>query len=991
MGCLQKSCRHAAAAALMFLLAGTAQAQISSATIKGQIKSGEVPVRAGLPVVAVNTETGFTYKATTEVDGTFTITYLPPGHYEIRVTDQGGMAKSEPITVAVDETAYVDLALAKVEAGESIVVTGSRQRRSVKTSEVGTNIPPKLIEALPQASRNFLTSVDLVPGVVFQQDAAGNTTVQAGAQNHDNVNVFIDGVSQKNNILRGGLVGQDSSRGNPFPQSAIQEFKVVTQNYKAEFDQVSSAAITAVTKSGTNEVHGDVYFDRSETSWRAKSPLEIQKEQLGQPLMPSSKNEFGVSLGGPIQKDALHLFLAYDGKNINDSRQVVPKNLDKLPADKGIVPLLSNQGGSYTDGFNEHLVFGKLDARLSDDQKLAISTKVRLESDHLPEDLNLSAHGNDKQKTNNEYRIDGVLYSNLGQDWVSETRADYQYALWNPHPNFNGPEFKYKASTANPPTIGSGQDVIWMGGSPDNQRRAQSGFTISQHMTNRSLESHLFKGGAKFAFLNYDLSGTSRAVDVVNTLVDPSTGLRYYDSATGKCTGTNVINNGSNSDQCNIDRALAPSSVSINNAQIGLFVQDDWDVFSRLQLNLGVRWDVETNMLNNGYVTPADRVAALNAPDTRTFSGQTAQPGQTYAQSLAKGGINIADYIADGRSRKTYLGAIAPRVGLSYDVLGDRSTVVFGGYGRSYDRTMANHALDEQQKNAQLNGEIWLIRNNFKMPYTDQFSVGVRQAVFTWNLEIVASELDGKNQFQWFSGNRDLNGGWATQSTIDPLWGGPAGYGSLILGDFIGETRTRQLLFQAVKPYTRESGWTVTIAYTLSDAKTKHRDWNDDVFDWTYGRFTDRPWNPSRLVDKHRVVVAGMVDNLLPWDMMASAKFTYGSGLPRRIAGCPVVGTDPCSIANGGAVTLEGITTPFKQFDFGVQKRFRTGPGGFVIRADVINAFNWTNEVRDGSPWGGVGVAAGGNKYGLSELGIDNLIGVRGPMRTLKLTANYTF
>ncbi len=279
------------------------------------------------------------------------------------------------------------------------------------------------------------------------------------------------------------------------------------------------------------------------------------------------------------------------------------------------------------------------------------------------------------------------------------------------------------------------------------------------------------------------------------------------------------------------------------------------------------------------------------------------------------------------------------------------------------------------------------------MPYTDQFSVGIRQAVFMLNLELVASELDGKNQFQWFSGNRDLNGGWATQSTIDPLWGGPAGYGSLVLGDFIGETRTRQLLFQAVKPYTRESGWTVTIAYTLSDAKTKHREWNDDIFDWTYGRVAgDRPWNPSRLVDKHRLVVAGMVDKL-PWSMMVSAKFTYGSGLPRRVAGCPYVGNDPCNIANGGAVAFEGDTTPFRQLDLGVQKRFRTGPGGggFVIRADVINLFNWTNELRDGNPWGGVGVATGGNPYGLDNLGVDNVIAVRGPMRTLKLSGSYTF
>ena len=483
---------------------------------------------------------------------------------------------------------------------------------------------------------------------------------------------------------------------------------------------------------------------------------------------------------------------------------------------------------------------------------------------------------------------------------------------------------------------------------------------------------------------------------MVQTLIDRATGVPYYDPATGTCTGTNIINGGNNSDQCKIDRKLDPTAVSINNGQIGIYGQDDWDLTSSLQLNLGLRWDVETNMLNNDYVTPADRVAALNGPDTRTFGGQTAAPGQTYAQSLAKGGVNLADYIADGHSRKTYLGAFAPRLGASYDILGDKNTIVFGGYGRSYDRAMANHALDETQKNKQPKGEIWLIREDFHMPYTDQFSLGVRQAVSILNVEAAVSELDGKNQFQWFSGNRDLNGGYATQSGIDPLFGGPAGFGSLILGDFIGETRTRQFLGKIEKPYTRASGWTATIAYTYSDAQTKHREWNDDIFDFTYGRAgADRQFHTSRLVDKHRLVVAGLADNLLPFGFVVSSKFTYGSGLPRRVVGCPFVGDNPCSISNGtGAVALLGDSpSAFKQLDITVSKRFAVGPGGLTIRADVLDVFNWTNDSYDTNPFGGVGVPAGkpANSLGLDNLDLNKPNGIRGPTRTVKIAANYSF
>ena len=369
--------------------------------------------------------------------------------------------------------------------------------------------------------------------------------------------------------------------------------------------------------------------------------------------------------------------------------------------------------------------------------------------------------------------------------------------------------------------------------------------------------------------------------------------------------------------------------------------------------------------------------------------------GSANAKHLFKGGVNINDYIADGTKRKPYLGAIAPRLGASYDVFGEKSTVVFAGYGRSYDRTMANHALDEKQKNLQPGGEIWLIREDIKMPYTDQFSVGVRQAVFMFNVEAVVSELDGKNQFQWFSGNRDLNGGYATQSPIDPLFGGPAGYGSLILGDFIGETRTRQFLAKVEKPYSRASGWTATAAYTYSDAETKHREWNDDIFDFTYGRGpADRPWNTSRLVDKHRLVVAALADNLIPFGVVVSSKFTYGSGLPRRIVGCPYVGNNPCSISNGtGAVALLGTSPAFKQLDFSLSKRFSTGHGAFTVRADILNAFNWNNSAVDTNPFGGVGVPPGkpANSVGLDNLTLDNQIGIRGPTRTVKVGANYEF
>jgi hypothetical protein len=136
----------------------------------------------------------------------------------------------------------------------------------------------------------------------FNVDAKGHTSLRGGAQNLSSVNVFIDGVGQKSYVKEGGVSGQFFSQGNPFPQLAIGEYKVITSNYKAEYDQVSSAAITAGTKSGTNDFHGEVFGTYTDDGWRNRTPAE---EHSGKKT-PSHQGEYGLAFGGPILEDALH-------------------------------------------------------------------------------------------------------------------------------------------------------------------------------------------------------------------------------------------------------------------------------------------------------------------------------------------------------------------------------------------------------------------------------------------------------------------------------------------------------------------------------------------------------------------------------------------------------------------------------------------------------------------------------------------------------------
>jgi len=968
---------RALAAAALLAMAVPAFAQLSSATVRGSV-TAEAKAQGGATVTATNNATGQVTRTISRTDGTYTLVGLAPGSYKIDISAPGYAARSETLTVLVGQTVDLDLPLAKAGAVElsTVTVTGTNATDR-KTSEVGINITPKQIEALPQNSRNFLAFADLAPGVRVDTDPkTGQVTLRGGAQNRDNTNLFIDGVGQKNYILRGGVSGLDSTRGNPFPQSAVAEYKVLSSNYKAEFDQVSSTAITAVTKSGTNEFHGEAFFDRTGTNWRAYSPFEQQAKAQGVDRQATSTYQYGASFGGPIKQDVAHFFLAYEGKDINDSRSVIAQRTDLVDTSAGIFPSLISQQGSTVNKFKEDLLLGKVDLVVNDQHKLIFTTKVRREEDLVPESPTVSVPGNDKNRTNDETRVDLKHEWSLG-NFFNEARIGYEDYHWNPHSAATSTFFKYKVSSDN--LRDGSSDFLWVGGSPDAQNRRQRAWQFQDDLTYTGLAGHTIKGGLKFKDVRFDLSGTPNSVDTVEAVIDNATGIPYYDAASGTCltAAPDPSDTPVTTKSCKITRAEAAAAVQFKDKQIGLYIQDDWAVTKQLELNLGVRWDYETNMLNDKYVTPADRVAAFSALDTRAG----AAPGQTYAQSLEKGGINIADYVSTGSSRKAFKGAIQPRLGFSYDVTGDKNTVVFGGAGRAYDRTVANHMIDEMQKNAVPGGEVWMVKNDHKMPYTDQFSLGLRQGLGSWNGELGFIYQRGHNQFNWFEGNRDPQGGFGTQSPIDPLWGGPPGYGNLLLGDFITQTKTSSVYLKAEKPYTRSSGWGFAATYTYTDAKTTNREWTDDVFNFTYGR-SAAVYNPSTDIEKHRIVATGVTDRVLPWGLMLSGKVTLGSGMPYRII--------DCSQGFNACVTQAGDTPTTRQFDLAISKDVSIASyGQLTFRLDVINVFNtvnykgWDNWV--GGPGNPQNAFGGDNAH----LGVPN--DIASPMRTVKLSLRYLF
>ena len=233
---------------LSLVAAGSAFAQsASTATMRGKITNPQGNAVANAEINAVGTSTGFVHTVNSRADGTYTLAGLTPGLYNIVVAAPGYEPKSQDVTVLVGQTLDVNIRMSPTAVlSESITVVGT-QAVETKTSEIATNVTTQQMEALPQDDRNFLNFAALAPGIRLSNDPL-RKTFSGDAQNPEQTNVFIDGVSYKNDVGEGGVVGQDASRGNPFPQNAVQEFQVLTQNYKAEYEKAGSAIITVQIK-----------------------------------------------------------------------------------------------------------------------------------------------------------------------------------------------------------------------------------------------------------------------------------------------------------------------------------------------------------------------------------------------------------------------------------------------------------------------------------------------------------------------------------------------------------------------------------------------------------------------------------------------------------------------------------------------------------------------------------------------------------------------
>jgi hypothetical protein len=311
--------------------------------------SGAVVPKAHVTVR--NQDTNAQREVLSNDDGDYSVPLLPPGLYEVSV-EMPGFRRSvyRDVRLDVDQTARADFLLQVGRANDVVIVTETVPLVQTDTSTLGQVINRRQVSELPLNERNFLSFALLVPGGQMPVDGSMNST-QGGA-------ISVNGArEQSNNFLLDGVDNNDLyiNQYSVLPSvEAIQEFKVQSGNYSAEFGRSGGAQINVVLKSGTNQFHGAIFEFMRNRSLDAKNFFDLPECTPSSvpgtcgPIPRFDRNQFGGALGGPLQKDRTFFFVSYEGLRLRQAvtrQAAVPSQMQRMMVEYGVPPQYRNPAG----------------------------------------------------------------------------------------------------------------------------------------------------------------------------------------------------------------------------------------------------------------------------------------------------------------------------------------------------------------------------------------------------------------------------------------------------------------------------------------------------------------------------------------------------------------------------------------------------------------------------------------------------------------------
>jgi hypothetical protein len=850
-------------------------AQTSTGSIRGYVLTADGTPASGTTLTAKNIANGLTRTAVANERGFYVLSGLQPGEYDLTARRIGLEPRTRRQVVGIGQTVPLDLRLDNASATLSTVSVNADRMAEMRTSEVATNVTADQIKSLPSVDRNFLGFAALAPGVRINGDRSEGTTKNFTANQAPaaQVNVFIDGASQKSDVLPSGVGGQEASRGNPFPLAAVGEFRVITQNFKAEYQKASSAIITATTQSGSNKWRSSVFtllqtrdfiaLDSFQRRNRVLNPASFRIGAFNRQLV-------GGSTGGALIKDKLFFFGAFE---MNRQNRV---NIIDFPNATGLALLAPDVRQRFADArgqgespFRSYLPFAKLNWTPNERTNYEASYSGRFETDvrSFGGTLPLEAAENVRNSTQNVNLK--RTYANGGS--LHESLLNISYLDWNPTPQ-------------NPDLLPLDYQGIGRLGGRDGggQTFTQTRVSLRHDWTWANFRAggdHVIKIGGNADRLHYFVRKSFFQTPV----------YRYNAANSYTFPWTASI-------------ATGNADLPLDNTQLGGYIQDDWSPIRQLTFNLGVRYDYETQMFDRSFVT---------APEIRAVMDSV----------LRNRGFDPNNYFNSGNGRAPFAGAIQPRIGFAWSPGKRQSTTIFGGYGLFYDRYNYNLGLDErdrlvrQTRTLQFSAdglprggsptiqwrpslinpdslrafaasgaagrpEIFLVENNTRLPRSDHVNLGVRQLWRGTEYSVTYGQVNSSNGFAYIFGTRNAAGGCCV--SVAP-------YQNLLLSTDDSRIWYKSLAFRVDHPYVNRGrekwNWGGGVTWTVQDAEQQGV-FGGDFFALQFRNIAAYPRVPTPQSVRNIMVGNFILDIPYLWGIQASTVVNLHSAtaIPSRMS-----------------------------------------------------------------------------------------------------------
>ncbi len=638
-----------------------AQSQATTGLIEGTVSDASGGRLPGAAVTLVNTGTNFTRDLVTDSDGRFRGLLLPLGTYRLTVALAGfSTYTQEGIELVVGQTANIPIVLQLSSVQEMITVTSDSPVVETTRAERSTLINQATLSGLPNNGRNFLAFMQLTPGVTIVQGPDGDE-ISVNGQKGINNNIAVDGADFNNPFFGEQRGGQRPAF--TFNQDAVKEMVVVADGAAPEFGRSGAGFINVVTKSGTNSPNGSAhFFFKADGLSSANSDGE---------KFPYDQQQYGATFGGPLKKDRLFFFLAYDEQQFDQTKQLNPNRIEPRVVDFFAGLGSPNENGTI-DRTNEARVFlGKVDYQLNESNLFTIRYNYTW-SEQQNGTFDVDSWGRSANAVERGFSnaVSGSLATTLSSTMLNELR--FQYAREDRPRPYGGPNVGGQ-SRPFPDTafdFGSGyrfgmpffipveyndtrfqivDSVSWIKG----RHTLKAGFEL-----NRVNSSQTFIGFANGRYVFGSTQGFLNYAQLGPRYVECSDGST---SVTGSCpagvdiTGPLLLY----LQQAGVGGLTVEEAGTQDIPQVepALFIQDKWQPNTHLTISYGVRWEAQ---IQPEMITPRDELFYREFLDDPAFPSDGTIP-------------------SDKRMWQ-------PRLGISWDPGGDGKQVLRASAGIFYAR-----------------------------------------------------------------------------------------------------------------------------------------------------------------------------------------------------------------------------------------------------------------------------------------------------------------